>query len=500
MGLPTNIKTLLSGNVVEWARIEFKETWDAEASLKTICAFANDIDNWGGGYLVIGVEDKDGKPTNLKGVPPEKIDSYLKDLLNKCKQIQPEYMPITEVVDYKDKKFIIVWAPGGIIRPYSSPKSMAKGDKDRIYWIRKMASTIAPTEEEKRDLYNLANNVPFDDRINHEADITDLNITLIQSYLKEVGSSLYEDSKKMDFVDLCKSMNIVNTLPEYIKPKNVGLMFFCLEPQRFFPYAQIDVVQFPDGLGGDTIIEKIFKGPIHQQLRDALLYISNTIVQERVQKLPDVAEARRFFNYPYEAIEETLANAVYHKGYNEREPIEVRVLPDRIEIVSYPGADRSITMDGLKNYRVFNRRYRNRRIGEFLKELHLTEGRNTGFGKILRALEKNGSPKPLFETDDERTSFAATIYIHPEFCKVDTDQTTDQTTDQANQVTDQDSQETIENRILGVIKNNPQVTQVQISKYLNVPMSTVKYYIGKMNKAQILKREGTKQKGKWIIL
>lgn len=36
MGIPTNIKTLLSGRVVEWARIEFKETWDAEASLKTI--------------------------------------------------------------------------------------------------------------------------------------------------------------------------------------------------------------------------------------------------------------------------------------------------------------------------------------------------------------------------------------------------------------------------------------------------------------------------------
>ena len=44
MGIPTNIKTLLNGDVVEWARIEFKETWDPEASLKTICAFANDID------------------------------------------------------------------------------------------------------------------------------------------------------------------------------------------------------------------------------------------------------------------------------------------------------------------------------------------------------------------------------------------------------------------------------------------------------------------------
>ena len=72
MGIPTNIKTLLSGNVVEWARIEFKETWDPEASLKTICAFANDIDNWGGGYLIIGVKDKQGQPDSLPGVSSEK--------------------------------------------------------------------------------------------------------------------------------------------------------------------------------------------------------------------------------------------------------------------------------------------------------------------------------------------------------------------------------------------------------------------------------------------
>ena len=490
MGLPTNIKTLLSGNVVEWARIEFKETWDSEASLKTMCAFANDIDNWGGGYLVIGVEDKDGKPTNLKGVPAEKIDSYMKDLLNKCKQIQPEYMPITEVVDYKDKKFIVVWAPGGIIRPYSSPKSMAKGDKERVYWIRKMASTIAPTEEEKRDLYNLANNVPFDDRINHEADITDLNITLIQSYLKEVGSSLYEESKTMEFLDLCKSMNIVNTLPEYTKPKNVGLMFFCLDPERFFPYAQIDVVQFPDGLGGDTIIEKIFKGPLHQQLREALLYISNTIVQERVQKLPEIAEAKRFFNYPYEAIEEALANAVYHKGYNEREPIEVRVLPDRIEIVSHPGADRSITMDGLKNYRVFNRRYRNRRIGEFLKELHLTEGRNTGFGKILRALEKNGSPKPLFETDDERTSFAATLFIHPGFIA--------NGIDSGNNYGNEHQLDNAE-RILKIMKDTPQITIDQIVSDTGISKRTVSRIIKELKEKDMIRREGTKN-GTWIVL
>lgn len=76
-----------------------------------------------------------------------------------------------------------------------------------------------------------------------------------------------------------------------------------------------------------------------------------------------------------------------------------------IEIVSFPGPDRSVTQEGLKRYKVSNRRYRNRRIGDILKELHLTEGRNTGFGKILSALEENGSPKPEFETDEGHNYF-----------------------------------------------------------------------------------------------
>lgn len=88
MAIPTNIKTLLAGEAVEWARIEFKETWDAETSLKTICAFANDLDNWGGGYIVIGVKENEGKPVYpLKGISSDKIDSYQKSILSKCKLI-----------------------------------------------------------------------------------------------------------------------------------------------------------------------------------------------------------------------------------------------------------------------------------------------------------------------------------------------------------------------------------------------------------------------------
>ncbi len=281
-----------------------------------------------------------------------------------------------------------------------------------------MSSNITPAQKDRHDLFSLADDIPYDDRVNYEAEISDLNITLIQSYLKEIGSELYEEAKKMDFVDLCKSMNIVNSSPDQTKPKNVGLMFFCLNPERFFPYAQIDVVHYSKYPCGDTIVEKTFTGPLHQQLREALLHIQNSILQEKVVKLPEVAEAKRFFNYPFEAIEEALSNAVYHKGYDVKEPIEVRILPDRIEIVSYPGADRSVSDEELKTYHASNRHCRNLHIGEFLEKLHLAECRNTGFRKILNALEKNGSPKPIFETDPDRLSFSSTIFIHPDFIGV----------------------------------------------------------------------------------
>lgn len=50
--------------------------------------------------------------------------------------------------------------------------------------------------------------------------------------------------------------------------------------------------------------------------------------------------------------------------------------------------------------------------------MHLTEGRNTGFKKILDALEANGSPKPEFETDEDRSYFITRLFIHEKFATV----------------------------------------------------------------------------------
>ena len=81
--------------------------------------------------------------------------------------------------------------------------------------------------------------------------------------------------------------------------------------------------------------------------------------------------------------------------------------------IIYPGPDRSVHMEQLRIGKAMSRRYRNRRIGEFLKELQFTEGSSTGIPKILEAMKKNGSPPEEFEFDEEHSYFMVRLPVHP---------------------------------------------------------------------------------------
>ena len=144
-------------------------------------------------------------------------------------------------------------------------------------------------------------------------------------------------------------------------------------------------------------------------------YIETNFIKEKVTKLPDRPEALRVFNYPMQAIEETVANAFYHRSYELDNPIEINIWPDKIEILSFPGPLPPVTKEMLKERRIISRNYRNRRVGDFLKELDLTEGRSTGFPNIYDAMNDNSSPKPVFETDEYFNYFLAVLPINETF-------------------------------------------------------------------------------------
>jgi ATP-dependent DNA helicase RecG len=413
--LPVNIDDVLHARTVESERLEFKRGWNPEAVLHTVCAFANDFHNLDGGYIFVGIEEDRGRPVLPPvGLSPEQLDAIQKEILNMgFSKIQPAYHPIVAPYEMEGRHVLVIWAPGGQNRPYKAADTLARGNQSWSYYIRKTSSTVKARGDDERELLTLAARIPFDDRQNQQASLADLKLSLIQAHLSDIGSQLVEEAAGMDFERLCRQMHIVGGAPERPLPLNVGLMFFNEDPSRFFPQTQIDVVQFPESPGADVFSEQIFGGPLSRMVREALSHVRSTVLRESVVKRPDRAEADRFFNYPYAAVEEALVNAVYHRDYQLREPIEVRVLPDSLVITSYPGPDQSISMDALASGSFHARRYRNRRIGEFFKELELTEGRGTGVPKMRRAMRENGSPDPLFETDENRTYFTVILPVHP---------------------------------------------------------------------------------------
>ena len=83
MALAININDLLNKQRIESNRIEFKKGWNPGSIYHSICAFANDFDDLGGGYIIVGVDtdDKTGMAIRpVEGVPihccPVKILKY----------------------------------------------------------------------------------------------------------------------------------------------------------------------------------------------------------------------------------------------------------------------------------------------------------------------------------------------------------------------------------------------------------------------------------------
>lgn len=148
-----------------------------------------------------------------------------------------------------------------------------------------------------------------------------------------------------------------------------------------------------------------------------------------------------------------------------------------------------------------SRRYRNRRLGDFLKELDLTEGRSTGVPTIQTKLAENGSPRAIFETTDDRLTFLVTIPVH-EGCSESSE------TDVLGSETHQKSSGTnsigsgtkpkssgtrkkTTDKIIEIIKKDPKITAPQIAMELGISTRGVEKNLRQLRESGSLKRIGS---------
>ena len=416
--LPIDLDSLIHARSVEDNRREFKAVWNertSDSTVRSICAFANDLMNLNGGYVIIGVEESGGRPIlPPRGLDAADLDRVQREIRGQCARIDPDYQPLLFPVLYDGKSLLVVWAPAGDTRPYQAPKRRKGGE--RAYYARQGSETVEATGALLSQLFGQTGRTPFDDRRSlSEKDMSAVSERLVKEFLTDVGSELARGDG-FDRERIYANMRLTYRMNGYVVPRNFALLFFSEDPDEIFPGARIEIAQFADDAGGDLIEERIIRGPLHHQVRRALIYL-DSLSDVLLEKVPGQAETDKAASYPYEAMREAVVNAVYHRSYEDREPTKIYMYPDRMEIISYPGPVQGVEPRHFEaGETVPPVSARNRKIGETLKELRLAEARGTGLPKIRRRMSENGSPEPRF--DFASSYFRAVLPAHPRYIAI----------------------------------------------------------------------------------
>jgi ATP-dependent DNA helicase RecG len=174
------------------------------------------------------------------------------------------------------------------------------------------------------------------------------------------------------------------------------------------------------------------------------------------------------------------------------------VQQDLFRCCNAPGPDKKIDMEKFAQGKAIAVRYRNRRIGEFLQEIQLSEKKSTGITKVLNALRVNGSPAPLFETDQERETFFATVHLHEGFEPItkensdSSDSSSDETLISADRALIDADKKLIERAqaILDYIDSNVEIANQNAQELLGLKDNAVRKVFSQMIEAGLIEAVG----------
>ena len=138
----------------------------------------------------------------------------------------------------------------------------------------------------------------------------------------------------------------------------------------------------------------------------------------------------------------------------------------------------------------------------------MTEGRNTGFKKILDALNRNGSPLPEFETDEAHDYFITRLFVREGF--YDYQNGAENGVENGVELLSEMSRRRLAKltpkkrktaeRILAAIMDNPQITIAQMTADTGIANRTIQRYLSELRAMEVLKREGSDTSGKWVLM
>ncbi len=364
--------------MLEKQNIEWKESWKDEY-LKWISGFANAD----GGKLYIGVDDA-GK---VIGVP--KHQKLLVDLPNKISSKLGVYCDVNHH-NKEGKDFVEI-----ITKSYSN--AISYGGK---YYYRTGSTNQELIGNELTEFLLKKLGKTWDDVIEPNANTSDINIDTIKRF-----KTLVAGSGRLPALESETDINLVLNnlrLTENGGLKRAAILLFGNDPRKFYISSFVKIGKFGES-NADLQSQETIEGNLFELVEKTIdilntKYFARTIVYHEAQRI-EIPE------YPFDAIRETLLNALVHRVY-EATPIQISIYSDRITFWNQGVLPEQLTFDDLKTKHASFPK--NPVIADVFFKAGFIESWGRGTIKIIEECLLAGMPEPKIE--ELNKGFSVTLF------------------------------------------------------------------------------------------
>jgi len=380
---------------------------------ETLSAFSNTP---GGGVLILGLDEAAGfAVTGVRN--PKKV---MQDLASECDKMDPPVRAPIELHQVEGVTLVVAEVPeaelaskpvyyrgagltnGAFIRVADGDRKLSQYEVQVM-----MASRGQPREDEAP--------IP-------EATLEDLDPELVGGLLERLRHMERSIFRQRTDEAALRILKVLVPHEERWVPSLGGLLAVGTYPQQFFPELGVTFVVYPTpnlgepGPRGERFLDQgRFDGPIPRMLEPVLKALQRNMKRRAVVR---GLFREDLWEYPETALREALVNAVVHRDLSSLSrgtPVQVRMFPDRLEIVNPGGLFGPVTVERLGEEGISSSR--NQVLMKLLEDTPVPgrnevvcENRGSGIGAMLAALRQAGMSPPYFA--DRIATFQVTFPNH----------------------------------------------------------------------------------------
>lgn len=243
---------------------------------------------------------------------------------------------------------------------------------------------------EARELLYDKGEATYDSTIVQDAATADLDSSLVQKYVKNVGGDIQHADNVLKARGLAKEQKGI------IVPTIAGLLMLGLRPQEFLPHAYIRVLKYngssrETGARANVTYDQRIEGTLGNQIERARRSLRKLLPQ--AIRLGGESQFEETTIVPQYVWLEAIVNAVVHRSYSiGGDHVRIELFNDRVEVRSPGRLPGLVQLDNIRTTRFA----RNPRVARALSDLRYGRELGEGVNRMFEEMHIAGLPDPIY--------------------------------------------------------------------------------------------------------